>query len=212
LSERGALIAHPVVAAISARLLRPGTSPESDEALLALRTLWASEEERLGIDIPLRSFAAATAASESGPAARYTRSTMGEAMGEEASGRYALLVNVLWPRGEDVRGRALPAPNFYADNPPTDRRLLLAALPPASAPVDVSSENWRRQADDALVRQGETHLRAPRGEAREVRRALLDFAVRPSEVGYLHLYPTLFGLAMSADEVQAALFVRELEI
>jgi hypothetical protein len=211
LSERGTLIAHPVVAAISARLLRPGTSVGGDRALRTLRAQWGAEEERLGIEVPLRSFAHAAAADASGAAVDFADATLGAEAARDVATRYALLVGVLWPRGDDIRARALPAPNFYAQNPSTDRRLLLAALPPTSAPVDVTTEMWREEADEALVRHGETLLYAPRDSARVLRRALLDVASRPSEIGFLHLFPTLFGLSISPDNVEAALFVRELE-
>jgi hypothetical protein len=211
LGERGTLMAHPVIAAISARLLRPGASASADRALSGLRSQWEAEEERLGIEIPLRAFAFAAAASDSGAAADFVSATLGtQATGESAT-RYALLVSILWPRGEDVRARTLPAPNYYSHNPATDRRLLLAALPPASAPVDVTSSMWRVEADEALVRQGETLLRAPRYGTRALRQALLDFAGRPSEIGFLHLFPTLFGVSISPEAVEAALFVREFE-
>lgn len=211
LSERGVLIAHPVVAAVSARLLRPGTSLEGDRALRTLRTQWEAAEQDLGIEIPLRAFAYAAAADDSGAAADFATATLGSQTSSDVAARYALLVSVLWPRGDDIRSRALPAPNLYAQNPTTDRRLLLAALPPLSKPVDISSETWRSDADQALQRQGETQLRATRESKRALRRALLDVATRPSEIGFLHLFPTLFGLSIGSDTVAADLFIREFE-
>jgi hypothetical protein len=211
LSQRGTLIAHPVVTALSARLLRPGGSGDGDAALQTLRSEWAEQETHLGIEIPLRSFAFAAAASDSGAGADFAAVTLGVSAGTDPAVRYGLLAGVLWPRGEEIRAQALPAPNFFAHNPSTDRRLLLSALPPAVPPVDVHAQDWRDRVDEALVGQGEAQIRAPRDAARALRQALLDVAGRPSEVGFLHLFPTLFGVAFSADTVDASLFIRELE-
>lgn len=43
--------------AINARILRPGSTPETDKLLLDLIRLWHQEEARLGIEIDARVFA-----------------------------------------------------------------------------------------------------------------------------------------------------------
>jgi len=48
LSFQGILVTHPVMTAINARVLRPGSNQETDKLLLDLIRLWHEEEERLG--------------------------------------------------------------------------------------------------------------------------------------------------------------------
>jgi hypothetical protein len=211
LSERGVLIAHPVISAIAARLLSPGASPASDSALLMLRRRWAEEEARLEIEIPLRTFAYAVSSDDSGAATDFAKAMLGALAVSDAGTRYGLITTALWPRGADIRSLALPAPNFFARNPSTDRRLLLASMAPGVPPIDVHVDGWRVELDDALVTQGEAQLRVRRGDGRALRRALLNVAAQPSDIGYLHLYPSIFGVAVSSDHVAAALLIRELE-
>ena len=60
LKREGLFVCHPVVAAISARVLRAGSSPKTDHLLLDLIRGWKAEESRLGIEIDARSFALRT--------------------------------------------------------------------------------------------------------------------------------------------------------
>jgi hypothetical protein len=61
LSSQGILVTHPVMTAINARVLRPGSNQETDKLLLDLIRLWHEEEERLGIEIDARVFAGLSA-------------------------------------------------------------------------------------------------------------------------------------------------------
>ena len=61
LTQMEVSVTHPVMAALNARVLRPGSSPQSDRMLRGLVDDWEARGDRLGIEIDARVFAYARA-------------------------------------------------------------------------------------------------------------------------------------------------------
>ena len=57
LGKTGIQVNHSVMSALSSRVLRPGSSNATDQLLSNLLERWENEENRLGIEIEMRSFA-----------------------------------------------------------------------------------------------------------------------------------------------------------
>ncbi|WP_224240925.1 protein DpdJ [Hyalangium gracile] len=186
MASRGLLTSHSVICALHARVLRPGSSQETDEVLRVLLRLWEQEEARLGIEIEARPFAF-VASQDEALAAGFT--SVGQGMHEEASWRYQAIYGLLWPRGSIIRARALSSYNPFASLPEADREIVLDCIGPTERTIELSSQDWRNQVQTTLAEGGSVRLVAAEAERDALKSALLQLVADPIEVGFLHLFP-----------------------
>lgn len=163
-----------IVASVANRLLRPGSSPATDEFVLGTLTAWRSEEERLGLEIPLRTWCHLDAARN----------------GELDERRLDDLQLLLWPRGSAPHDAQLSSWSPYHDDPGPSATLaefLLRPADDASIEFTTVDETWDA-ACDALRETGACRVRA---SARD-QATLLDFlaqsTTRAVELEWLRLY------------------------
>jgi ATP-dependent helicase Lhr and Lhr-like helicase len=207
----GLTTTHPVVAAISARVLRPGSGSETDKALRSIIDQWTSLEDALGVNIESRLFAYLASESD-----RYDVA-FGQAIagGEETSRRqrrWDVLQSLLWVRGWEARSRALSSYNPFATHPPADRLLALESVPSQVSCIEIGTENWRERYQAALNESGEVVIRSPRTQRDLLAESITEILVEPVTVGFVFLYPTLTTVQQSEDGIEAHLELRELVV
>ncbi|WP_347566313.1 protein DpdJ [Scytonema sp. UIC 10036] len=109
LSSQGILVTHPVITAINARVLRPGSTPQTDKLLLDLIRLWHEEENRLEIEIDARVFAYVVSHDD-----RLDRVLLHLGLVQPSPyWRFQVIYGLLWARGNIVRARALSSYNPF---------------------------------------------------------------------------------------------------
>lgn len=192
LADENVFVAHPVVAAISARILRPGSSAQSDSLLRRVINDWQRAEEQLGVEIDARAIAHAMAEREDIDSA--FRDTTLPPEPERRRWRSQTLMSMLWPRGWEVRSTALATYNPFSNLPPTDRWLMNRALQVTEDEVDVDRSDWPEVAELSLGRTGAITVVSTSGNLKRMRRALLQLLAEPVEIGYLLLFPRLVGV------------------
>ena len=206
LASRAILITHSVMAALNARILKPGSSAQTDELLLDLIRMWHSEEERLGVEIDARVFAfVASAREDLDRALAY----IGQVQQPDRTWRFQAIYGMLWPRGNLVRARALSSYNRFAQIPDADRDLLLDVLRPTERRISLNAPNWRDEVTEALSRFGAVSLVAPSTGHADLKRGLLDLVATPLDINFLHLYPQVEGFRREPDALIAMLQLRE---
>jgi hypothetical protein len=173
---------HAVVAAANARILRPGTSPVTDEALCRLARDWRHTENRLGIELETRIFAYACREQPD------LEEAIPEAAGAGAGWRYGQVLGVLWPHGWRVRSSALATYNEFAPHAPTDQRALSMLAPVNVTTIDLDRDWWPAMSQ-VLVREGLCELRCPSTHPDELAGALTMLGMRPIDTGSLLLHP-----------------------
>ena len=154
LSFQGILVTHPVMTAINARVLRPGSNQETDKLLLDLIRLWHEEEERLGIEIDARVFAYVVSNDDQLDRAL---SHLGLVQ-PNPYWRFQAIYGLLWSRGNILRSRsvhvaesrALCSYNPFAVLPDADRELLLDVLQKDEYTVWLDDPDWREQVAEAF--------------------------------------------------------------
>lgn len=210
LSNRGLVLSHSVLSAINSRVLRPGSSARSDALLHKVIRVWQTEEERLGVEIDARVFAYVFSVKLG------TDTDFAQALGHIAGARTAdrhwrfqVTYSLLWPRGNLVRSRSLLSYNPFATLPDPDREILLDTLQTVGGSVSLEDPEWRLKATDALARHGVVRLVADATNREALKQALLDLAVKPLDVGFLHLYPRVEGLKRTPYGFSATLDIRE---
>ena len=206
LNSRGILLSHAVLSALYARILRAGSSTQSDNLLRGILGRWYQEEERLGIEIDARVFAFSVADDEllMEAVAHVDPETK-----DNRNWRFQVLYGLLWPRGNTVRSSGLTSYNPFNQLPPTDRSILSSVLGTNHKTVILNSADWWERLTAVLISEGVGRLSAPVVEKDALKAALLRLAATPLDVGYLHLYPRLAGLRRYRNQFVAVLEIKE---
>lgn len=206
LAHQGVSVAHPVMAALNARVLRPGSSSQSDRMLRTLVDDWKAQEDRVGIEIDARVFAYLASAFTD-----FDRILpAGARDGTEArQRRFSTIYGLLWPRGTVVRANALQSYNPYHPHPPTDRALVLRGLDSTTPIVELTSTDWRDRLAAALLTAGTALLVATPSAVRELRAAAMELQGLAIDAGFLMLFPRVTGFERGAGEVRVRFELRE---
>lgn len=209
LHEHGILATHSVMNSFYNRILKPGSSELTDLFLRDIMALWKTEEERIGIFMDVRVFAYVFSSNDViverfKNALRHidTRAL------EDANWRFHVIVGMLWPRGNQVRTRALVAHNPFEQFPPTDRELVLHELTSQES-VNLADDEWWSMVNEKLKQEGSVRLVAASSNGDKLQQALLQILSEPIEVGFLHVYPRIEGLTREKDSVTVILDIRE---
>jgi hypothetical protein len=197
---------HGVISALNARILRPGSGPETDKLLGHLLKAWVDIEGRLGIEVDLRQFASWVVDS---PRVLEMMNRLPGARGHERPWRVSIVTGLLWPRGTVLRARALDASHRFATHPPADWELVRDALGPQAPVIEMAASDWTLQLDEALLQNGAATLHATGSNAVGLKRALLGCLARPIDAGYLFLFPRLVGWLRTPNGVEVTLELRE---
>ena len=206
LVEHGVAVSHPVTAALNARVVRPGSSAQTDALLYDLVGRWRSEETRLGVEIDARVFAFVASASDE---VDRVVPPPPDGIDDRRQHRFATIYGLLWPRGSTVRASSLRTYNPYHTHPPTDRALVLSALRRTTPVVPLSDLNWRERLTSALVEGGTAYLSAVPTDARSLRGAIMEAQCIPVDAGFLMLHPRVIGFARDGGDLRVCLELRE---
>lgn len=206
LTMRGIAVTHPVTAALSARVLRPGSSSQTDRVLFDLVSQWRAEEGRLGVEIDARVFAFAASASD---AIDQVVPAVTAGAADPRQRRFATLYGLLWPRGSAVRASGLRSYNPYHPPAPTDRLLVASALRRTTPIVDLTEPEWLERLGAGLIEQGAVLLTVASDAPRLLRSAIVEVLGRPLDAGYLMLYPRVVGFERDGSDIRVRFELRE---
>ena len=208
LSERGLFVCHSVLAALSARILRPGSTVETDRMLHDVIADWRHREEQLGIDIDARVFAYLHSRDDALDHA--LEEVTGDAIGTDRNQwRFSALVSVLWPRGGSVRGHRLSVYNPFAALSAPEHDLVRDCLGTSAKAVSLSDSDWADRVSEALVSDSEVVLRAGVAETLRLRQAVIQLLVNPIDTGFLLLHPRVCGIERGAGGIEVTLVISE---
>lgn len=206
---KGILVTHAVMNSLYNRILRPGSNDLTDAFIEDLMLMWKNEEQRLGICMDIRVFGYVFSSSETiVNHFQKALSHIDQHALQDPNWRFHVIVGLLWPRGNQVRTRALLPNNQFAKYPPTDRELVLHGLVGLET-VMLSEPGWWEDLITRLQQMGTVRLMAKPEESGLLQQALLRLASEPIEVGFLHVYPRIAGLKREVDAISATLDIRE---
>lgn len=195
-TETWGVPSHLSVAALAARVLRPGSSSETEQDLVFLLRAWAEIEELIGAEIDARvvAYAASTGALP-------------------ADGNPLISMNadqvfsLLWPQGHIARNQHLQHWQPYAERQLINRLLLYASIHDTAPEVDVSLPDWRDRYADLLGTSGEVVLRA--GTREQLGAALLKIPAIPVDQDALRVFGRLQEISRGTDHFDARISVAE---
>ena len=208
LSQRGLFVCHSVVAAIAARILKPGSTSATDQLLHDLISDWQQLEQRLGIDIDLRIIAYMNSSTD-----RLDQSLaqiVGDAVGlDPRQWRFGALTSMLWPRGNAIRGRKLDTYNPFAKLPDADHELVRDCLGAGPAIVSLGDVDWSEQVVQRLVSDNAVCLQTSAEDLANLRGAILELMAQPVDAGLLLLHPRVRSIARRNGNVEVILELAE---
>ncbi|MDC0189758.1 protein DpdJ [Rhodospirillales bacterium] len=202
LVENGYSIFHSFLSSFSARIMRPGSSDDSDHFFRLGITEWIEEEERLGTEIDARIFSyywSQTDAAENFMASFDTQNTGTH----DRNWLYNVIYGVFWPRGRLVRESSLKLYNEFVELPDPERLLFanLSRVNPKT--VQCSSQDWLEETKLVLQEEGTVIVESSVKEQKDLSKAINQLAVEPIEVSYLKSFARIIELDRSEEVIRA---------
>ena len=185
------------VAALSARLLRPGTTQSTDVTALGVLRAWDDLQERLGFEIDARVIAFAV-----GSGRLAVPGLSGAVTADQ-------VFSMLWPRGSQARTQHLQHYQPYTGPPLLDRLLAIAAHDERVNAVDVTQPDWLRHYADEITRHGVVALTAPTGQAEALSEALRAVPAFGIDRDVLRVYGEVRELSRAGSQLRALVDIRE---
>lgn len=212
LAQRGGIdLSHALSVSLNNRLLRAGSGPQLDQLLLDLQTHWDAIQDRFGIALGLREYA--YIASKDAKLSNAVRAFLAATLPAAAIAHVTVLsaiTNLLWPRSNELRQRALQSYNPFRQTRSTDpavvRHLLLSR---EIATVAFSDPDWEVLLATAFEAQGTARLVVDAADSRLFRAALVRLSASPVSVGVLQFYPAIERIERVDGKIFATLTLRE---
>lgn len=187
LAEEGFVTFHAFLVALANRILRPGSSIDSDAFFLDAVRLWNAEEERLSVELDARVLAYRLARSDDIDAALGLAGIDTPTINPD-QWRFGVIYGLLWPRGAHIRQSGLRIYSPFADLPAPDPLLLQVYLAEDAALIDLEAEGWQDRCLDRLADVGAATLLCPMAAASLLADALSFLATNPVQTAYLSVF------------------------
>lgn len=172
---------HSFSAVLHSRIVKSGSSFESDKRLLSYLNTWRNLEESLGIEVPMNIISLLIAiedAPNDKPSSIFDRSCK--------------IQSVLWPRGTSVRQSNFAFYNAFSGGIFRSERLLAAKLSAGDMEeVSLNDKDWLGQLHSIISEKGRVILRVSRQEKSSISKALAQVHSTPVDTNGLFFYPRL---------------------
>ena len=208
LRRREFVLFHGFLSAVSNRVLRPGSTSESDAFLLHALELWMNEEQRLGVELDPRTIAYHLSQND-GIEKAMVAAGVPIPSDNRLSWRFNVIYGLLWRRGREIRRLGLEPYNPFCPLPAAEPFLVSDFLESELPRLSVQDTNWREQALARLAEFGAVTLSAPPGHKALLASALRFFATNPVESDYLTVFARVTALRQVAGSHEVDLEVEE---
>jgi ATP-dependent helicase Lhr and Lhr-like helicase len=185
------------VSALSARLLRHGSTRSTDEMALGVVQAWNGLEQNLGFEVDARVIAFGV-----GSRQIMVPGAAGTMTGDQ-------VFSLLWPRGYQARSQHLAHYQQYAPDPMLDRLMVVAAHDEKLEHIDVTQSGWQAQYVGVLASRGAVVLTAPAVQSTALSQALRAVLALPVDRDVLRVYGEVREVLRLGAEVRAVIDVQE---
>lgn len=182
-----------VVSCLANRVLRPGSTAATDRAIQTLVSDWRAGEERLGLEIPSRTWTYLMRSRDE------LDTGLQVAAPANQQHRIDAMQSLLWPRGWSLRASELSSYNPYGAALPSAPDLVRSMLPPRPAPIDVAAHGADDRVRELLAEIGSAQLAGAPQHAGQLAGMLVGLTTRPIETDFLQVYPRVTEVRHLAD-------------
>jgi len=208
LAEKGYVTSHAFTVALANRVLRPGSSGDSDRFLLEALRLWENEEARLGVELDARVIAYRLSRSGQLDAALGSTGIDAPTVNPD-QWRYSAIYGLLWPRGAHIRQSGLGLYSSFVELPAPEPLLVRPFLPEAAQIVDLTEGDWREHCLGQLAHCGAVTLRCSLQESALLADALTFIATNPVQSEYLSVFARTQAIRRVGGYLEADLDIAE---
>jgi hypothetical protein len=208
LASAGFVIFHGFMVALANRVLRPGSSSESDLFFLEAIQEWSEQEERLGVELDARVIAYRLSRRNDIDAALNFTGIDTPSVNPD-QWRMGVVYGLLWPRGAQVRQSGLGLYSPFVDLPAPEPLLVNAYLDPSHEPVRLDDEQWREKCLARLAEIGAASLICEAEDAWRLPDALNFLATNPVQTNYLSVFARIQAVRRERDKLIADVDVPE---
>jgi hypothetical protein len=208
LGRQGVQPTPTLLISLGVRVLRPGTSADTDRFLARSMEEWQAAEQGLGIEIDARVFALVKSSDPSLEQMVEINQRL-DADAVTASWRYGVLYGMFWPRGAQIRTESLRAWNPFERLPDCDRLLALAAVPMSTRQVPLSNLRWFDELAPLLVQDGAVDLVGCVEDSARMAEALLRIGAEPIDSEALLIHARITGMRREEDRIVAEIELPE---
>lgn len=208
LAEQGYVTSHSFMVALANRVLRSGSSADSDRFLRDGLALWDGEELRLGVELDARLIAYRLSRSADIDAALGGAGINTPTVNPD-QWRFSVIYSLLWPRGLHIRQAGLGLYSPFGDAPAPEPLLVRGFLPEASDPLDLTRATWREECLAQLASTGAVTLSCLIAEGHLLAEALIFLATNPIQSDYLSVFARTQGIRRSGERLEADIDIAE---
>lgn len=211
LENAGLPASRTAVVTLVTKLLRPGSSANTDAAMYLLNKLWHRTEKRLGIEIDARVFAylCSQRTSVKRRVVRLLRE-IGDEQDPSPAQIYSVIQQFLLLDCLDSCPECLDNPNLYNNFGKPSRSLARAKLNLDSTEIliDDKTKNWLDLARQFLRDEGRVQLTTDGNNLNRVIKTLQGLLAEEIEVGYLLLPVSIANVTRNSDKWRIELQLR----
>lgn len=212
LAQSGGIdVSHALSVSLNNRLLRPGSGPELDRMLLVLQEHWTDLERRLGLAIGVREFAyvASQEPSLSSQVKYYLAKSLPSAATDHIT-VVAAIINLLWPRGNEVRQHVLRSYNPFREARSTDPAIVQHLLLERTVPtVELGEVDWYDRLVQAFRDHGSCRLAVDMIDAAALHHAVVRLVATAVDMGVLQFFPVVERVERGGGKLTVSLILRE---
>ena len=187
LADEGFVTFHAFLVTLANRVLRPGSSSESDAFFLDAIQQWDSEELRLGVELDARVLAYRLSRTSDLDSVLSLVGIDAPTVNPD-QWRFGAIYGLLWPRGAQIRQSGLRVYSPFTDTPTPDPLLLSAYLREGTVLIDLEKEGWQDVCLTQLAEVGAVTLLCSVASAGVLADALSFLATNPVQSAYLSVF------------------------
>ncbi|TCL89545.1 RAD3-like DEAD/DEAH box helicase [Rhizobium sp. PP-WC-2G-219] len=208
LADQGYITSHAFIVALANRVLRPGSSTDTDRFLFEAVRLWEDQESRLGVELDARVVAYQLSRSDELDTALGSIGINAPSINPE-HWRYNAIYGLLWPRGAHIRQAGLALYSGFCELPAPEPLLVRPFLPEAALTIDLSDPAWREQCLEQLAQNGAVTLVCLLSQSALLADALSFLATNPVQSEYLSVFARTQAIRRVGNRLEADVDIAE---
>jgi hypothetical protein len=208
LADGGFVTFHAFMVALANRVLRPGSSLESDAFFLEAMRRWDAEEARLGVELDARVLAYRLSRRDDIDLALSFAGIDAPTINPD-QWRFGVIYGLLWPRGAQIRQSGLRLSSIFIDLPVPEPLLVRPHISEGAVRIDVCAADWQARCLSLLADVGAVTLKCPTAAADRLADAFAFLATNPVQTNYLSVFARAQAVRRVADYFEVDVDVAE---
>lgn len=210
LAESGMSISHGLVSTLMNRIIRSGSSPETDKFLFESLNSWVDGEDRLGVELEARTIAYWLSQREDIDHVLHGLGIPIPPTHNRAVWRFNAIYGLFWPRGSATRSVELSSYNPFYQLPTPERLLVFDLIENPQERIFVSDEiEWQNRCMEVLSSHGTVTLVCQRTESKELANVVNFLTTNAIDSDYLSVFASIETIRRIRDQYEIDAVVLE---